>query len=68
MIFNFFNETVEIQRMGSILPLSIKFFVARQRILNFSCNFGASSLIRITFFNYSDGIINLSKKFSHLFC
>jgi hypothetical protein len=42
MIINLFNETVVTQLTGSILPLSIKFFGASQRIQNFFRNFGAS--------------------------
>jgi hypothetical protein len=61
MIFNFFSEAVETQLTGSILPLSIKFFGASQRILKFSRKFGASSLIRIIFFSYSDGTVSVFK-------
>jgi hypothetical protein len=60
-LFKSFNETVETQLTGSILPLSLKFFVASQRILNFSRNFGTSSLFRIIFFHYSDGTVSVFK-------
>jgi hypothetical protein len=53
---------------GRILPLSVQFLIASQRILNLPGNFGTSVGVWIILLNDLNCIVNLLKEFRQLCC